>query len=170
MPLRKFGILVVLLASACGGEPVAEPEGCPYAEPGRAALGAFDAGYVPAGPELILQRGAQGGCHLALALATSGLPGTRVTVELVVDDDETGATALTTRQVVRLQEASTGCVTGEVRAILARPWDLEDHPITVTATVTDERDRRFFDDLEAVVRWPAPVEGVPRELLCGPRS
>ena len=60
--------------------------------------------------------------------------------------------------------------TGEVRAILARPWDLEDHPITVTATVTDERDRRFFDDLEAVVRWPAPVEGVPRELLCGPRS
>ncbi|MEQ8272578.1 MAG: hypothetical protein RMA76_40930 [Deltaproteobacteria bacterium] len=168
---RNFGIWVFLATLAgCTGEVPPLDVGCASSPEATVELGQGATGYAPPDGTLRLARGPQGGCHLDLAVRTTGLPGTRATVDFTIFDVQAGERVLTSRLVTRLAGAGEVCEAFGIRALLARPWEIEDRRVTVTATVTDELLRTFEDGFDATVLWPEPIEGIEEALLCGDRD
>lgn len=172
MVAREFGICVAFALSlaGCGGGDPAVGIGCALLDEASIELGQGAEAFGPPEETIRLARGPQGGCHLDLAVRATGLPGARLTLDFTIVDAEAGERVLTSRLVARLEGEGTTCEAYGIRALLARPWELEDRRIVVTGTVTDTIERTFADTLETTVLWPEPVDGVERDALCGDRG
>ena len=167
---NKVSFLGILLCAwACGGGDDGSDE-CPVGPPSF-DLGEGQAGFrsLMSGQDLQLVRGSQGGCHFALAFVTRGFPGSRTLIRYEIVDRASGAAVITSRQFVKLRpsEAEAGaCGLTNFIAFVPDALDVEDQTVEITVTI-EEADASSTQRVDVVARWPDPVSGVERNLLCG---
>jgi hypothetical protein len=151
---------------ACGAaDPPVAP--CPAGEP-AVELGAGEVTFSPLadGQDLRLVRGAQGGCHFALAFRTDGFAGRRTRVDYALSNVTDGVEILESRQFVRLSPAGNRCQLVNFVAFVPDAGEHEDDRVRIVVSI-EEDGAKVERSVEVVARWPNPVEGLDRSLWCG---